>query len=114
MGMTGLNTVPTARMDAPGTARIGVSHLDPHNHAFIGFQIAKPLYINLRQSMMVSSVGEKPDTVYPGMDFKLRLKEEGRYAPELVFGMDSALGHKRFSSEYFALSKRVYDFDFTL
>lgn len=112
-GIIGLNAVPSARMDAEGTVRAGVSTLDPHNHAFLGMQIAKPLYINLRQSMGVSSIGEKPSRVYPGMDIKLRLKEESRYAPEISFGMDSALGHQRFSSEYFALSKRFYDFDFT-
>ncbi|PZQ46956.1 MAG: hypothetical protein DI551_04180 [Micavibrio aeruginosavorus] len=112
-GMIGLNTIPTARMDEEGIARAGLSTLDPYNHAFIGMQIAKPLYVNLRQSMEVSSIGEQPHRVYPGMDFKLRLGEEGRYAPEIAFGMDSALGHKRFSSEYFALSKRYYNFDFT-
>lgn len=113
LGMIGLNTVPTARMDEEGTVRAGVSTNDPYNHAFIGMQIAKPLYVNLRQSMLVSSVGDKPQYVYPGMDLKLRLKEEGKYAPEISFGMDSAFGHKRFSSEYLALSKRFYDFDFT-
>lgn len=112
-GMLGLNTIPSARMDEEGTARIGISANDPYNHAFIGMQIAKPLYVNLRQSMLVSSIGQKPMMVYPGMDLKLRIAEEGRYRPEISFGMNSALGHKRFSSEYFALSKRYYDFDFT-
>ncbi len=112
-GMIGLNTVPTARMDQAGTMRAGISTLDPHNHAFIGLQVAKPLYVNLRQSMYITSAGQKPDFVYPGMDIKLRLKEEGRYMPEIAFGMDAPLGHQRFSSEYFALSKRWYDFDFT-
>jgi len=112
-GSIGLNTVPSARMDKPGTVRIGASTSDPYDHAFMGVQIAKPLYVNLRQSMQVSSVLEKPQRVYPGMDFKLRLSEEGRYAPEFAIGMDSALGHRRFSSEYVALSKRVNDFDFT-
>lgn len=92
---------------------MGLSSSDPYNHAFMGMQIAKPLYINLRQSMQISSVSEKPEMVYPGMDIKLRLGEEGRYAPAVVFGMNSALGHMRQSSEYFALSKRYYDFDFT-
>ncbi len=112
-GMQGLNITPTARMDEAGTMRAGVSTLDPYNHAFLGFQIAKPLYINLRQSMLVSSIGDKPSRVYPGMDVKLRLREEGRYAPAVAFGMNSLIGHKRFSSEYVALSKRYYDFDFT-
>ncbi len=113
MGIVGLNAVPSARMDQEGVARVGTSSLDPHNHAFIGLQIAKPLYVSLRQSMEVSSIGEKPEMVYPGMDIKLRLKKEGRYAPEIAFGMNSMLGHERFSSEYFALSKRYYDFDMT-
>jgi hypothetical protein len=113
MGLIGLNTIPSARMDEEGTMRAGASHADPHNHVFIGLQVAKPLYINLRQSMLVSSVGDKPSLVYPGMDIKLRLKKEGRYMPEISFGMNSALGDSRFSSEYFALSKRWYDFDFT-
>lgn len=112
-GIIGLNTVPTARMDKEGTIRFGASHLDPHNHAFMGMQIAKPLYINLRQSMLVSSLGDKPKRVYPGMDIKLRIADEDRYTPEISFGMDSAIGHKRYSSEYFSLSKRVYDFDLT-
>lgn len=111
--MVGLNTVPTARMDRAGILRIGASHLDPYNHAYAGIQLASPLYVNLRQSMLVSSVGDKPDNVYPGLDFKLRIMKEDRYSPDLVFGMDSALGHARHSSEYFTLSKRIYDFDIT-
>ncbi len=112
-GMIGLNTVPTARMDKEGTVRIGMGTADPYNHGFIGFQIAKPLYINLRQSMLVSSLTKEPQRVYPGMDIKLRIASEGKLSPDIVFGMDSLMGHKRFSSEYFALSKRYYDFDFT-
>lgn len=100
-------------MDEEGTMRVGIATSDPYNHAFIGFQIAKPLYVNLRQSMLVSSITKEPSRVYPGMDIKLRIAKEGRYHPNIVFGMNSVLGHERFSSEYFALSKRYYDFDFT-
>ncbi len=112
-GAIGLNTIPTARMDKFGTMRAGVSTSGPYNHAFLGLQIATPLSVHLRQSMLISSVGDKPDRVYPGMDIKLRLANEGRYRPAIAFGANSLLGHKRFSSEYFALSKRYYDFDFT-
>lgn len=112
-GMTGLNTIPSARMDSPGTIRVGLSHGDPYNHAFIGFQVAKPLYINLRQTMEVSSILKEPDLVHPGLDVKLQLADEGRYRPAIAFGIDGALGSKRMSSEYFTLSKRIYDFDVT-
>lgn len=113
LGVGGLNRVPSARMDADQTMRLGVSTAGPYNHAFLGLQIAKPLTVNLRQSMEISSILDEPERVYPGMDIKLRLMEEGRYQPELAFGMNSVLGHQRFSSEYVALSKRFYDWDFT-
>lgn len=112
-GVAGLNTVPSARMDESGTLRIGAARLEPYNHVFAGMQVTDYFYVNLRQSMMTESTLKTPERVYPGMDFKLRLAKEGRYRPELSFGMDSVLGHKRFSSEYFVLSKRYYDFDFT-
>lgn len=112
-GPLGLNTVPNARMDVAGTAKIGVSTLDPYLHGYIGFQIAKPLYINIRQSAEFSSLGTEPDRLYPGVDLKLRLLEETRSRPEIAIGLQSAIGHKRMAGEYLALSKRYKDFDFT-
>lgn len=112
-GVTGLNTIPIARMEKSGILRVGAAHMEPYNHVFAGMQVTDYLYINLRQSIMAESVLKRPERVYPGLDFKLRLAKEGRYMPELSFGMDSVLGHRRFSSEYFVLSKRYHDFDLT-
>lgn len=47
-GSLGLNTVPSARMDETGTVRFGVSALDPYAYAYLGFQLAEPLYVQLR------------------------------------------------------------------
>src|SRR5690554_1425220 len=77
-GPLGLNTVPSARMDETGTMRAGLSTLDPYVHGFIGFQLADPLYINLRQSAEVSNLNGDADRLYPGVDFKLRLLTETR------------------------------------
>lgn len=112
-GIQGLNTVPTARMDTPGTVRAGLAALDPYTHAFLGFQIAEPLYINLRQTGESSGIKDDPDRLYPGMDFKLRLKKETAYIPEIAIGLQSAFGHRRTAAEYLAFSKRYRDFDFT-
>lgn len=112
-GPLGLNTVPSARMDKAGVIRVGVSILDPYRHGFIGFQIADPLYVQLRQSGTGSRLGDTPDGLYPGMDLKIRLAKEDRYTPEIALGMNSAFGHKKTASEYIALSKRWRDFDFT-
>ncbi len=112
-GITGLNIIPTARMDQAGTLRLGTAYAEPYHHIFAGFQIAAPLSVTMRQSLYAPSFGKTPQTVYPGLDFKLRLRQEGRYAPAIAFGMNGALGHRRFSSEYLALSKRFYDLDLT-
>jgi hypothetical protein len=112
-GVQGLNTVPSARMDDSGTVRAGVSTLDPYANAFLGFQLAEPLYISLRQTAEVSGLTEDPIRLYPGLDLKLRLLEESAYAPAIAIGLQSAVGHKRSAGEYLTLSKRFGDFDVT-
>lgn len=112
-GMLGLNIIPSARMDEAGTMRAGISHLDPYIHGYLGFQITPSFYLNFRQTGEVSSLKEAATRVYPGMDFKLRLKEENDVFPEISIGMNSAFGHKKIASEYLTLSKRYKDFDFT-
>lgn len=112
-GPLGLNTVPSARMDEPGTVRAGIAALDPYIHSFAGIQIAAPLYIGLRQTAEVSGLRDSADRLYPGMDIKLRLAREGPHTPEISVGIQSALGHKRMAGEYLALSKRWSGFDFT-
>lgn len=113
LGPLGLNTTPGARMDEPGTIRAGISTLDPYLHGVISAQIARPLAITLRQSAEISGMRANPDRLYPGMDAKLRLREETAHGPEIALGLQSAAGHKRMAGEYIALSKRYGDFDFT-
>lgn len=112
-GPIGLNTVPTARMDKAGTVRAGVSALDPYVHGWLGFQIAEPLYIGLRQSAETSDISADPDRLYPGVDIKWRLLKETRARPEIAIGLQSAIGHKRMAGEYLTASKRYGNFDFT-
>lgn len=112
-GAPGLNTVPSARMYEEGTVSVGASTLDPYLHGFLGFQIAKPLFVNIRQTAEISNINKDPDRLYPGVDLKLRLLEEGAYRPEMAIGLQSAVGHKRMAGEYLALSKRYRNFDFT-
>ncbi len=112
LGNLGLNNIPSARMDDIGITRVGISYNEPYTHGFIGFQIAQPLYINVRQS--VERKYAKPQrALYPALDFKLRLQEESSKKPSVAFGIDSAIGHSRTSSEYITLSKRHHNFDFT-
>ncbi len=113
MGPLGLNTIPNARSDPQGTVTFGISTLDPYVHSFIGFQLADPLFISVRQTAEVSNINEDARRLYPGVDFKLRLLTENRSRPEVALGLQSAIGHKRMAGEYIAASKRYKDFDFT-
>lgn len=112
-GTIGLNTVPSARMDESGTISAGISTLDPYAHSFLGFQIAEPLYVGIRQTAEISDIFDDANRLYPGLDFKLRLLKESAYAPEIAIGAASAIGHRRSAGEYIALSKRYHDLDFT-
>lgn len=112
-GSLGLNTVPSARMDSPGTVRTTITTIDPYLHAGIHAQIAAPLTLSLRQSAEISNINADPDRLYPGVDLKIRLATENAWRPEIALGLLSAFGHKRMSSEYLAASKRYENFDFT-
>lgn len=112
-GPLGLNIVPSARMDKDGALRASVSTLDPYIHSTLGVQLAPPLYIALRQSAEISDINGDARRLYPGIDLKLRLMEEGRARPGIALGLQSAVGHKRMAGEYLALSKRYKAFDFT-
>lgn len=112
-GTLGLNAVPSARMDEKGTIRLGAGTSDPYIHSFLGFQVADPLYVSVRQTAEVSSLTGSPDSLHPGIDFKLRLVEETATRPAIAIGFESAYGLKRMGSEYVSLSKRFNNFDFT-
>jgi len=112
-GFLGLNTVPSARLNKAGTIRGGVSALDPFVHGFIGAQITTPLYVQFRQTSETSGIFNDADKLLPGVDLKLRLVKEGPRHPAIAIGVQSALGHRRMSGEYLAMSKRYNNWDFT-
>lgn len=111
-GSLGLNVVPNARMDQPGTIRLGASKVGDYQFGTLGMQISDRLYLGVRQSSL-----KNPDTdqkqLFPGMDLKYRLFRERSLRPEISVGFQSLFGHKRMSAEYLALSKRYEQFDFT-
>lgn len=109
-GLIGLNTIPSARMDPEGTFRVGSGYDGFYTHLTAGTQIADHLYLGLRQTMD----NAEPSGFYPGMDFKLRLFREAKLRPEIAIGIQSAFGNRRMAGEFLTLSKRYYDFDFTM
>ena len=112
-GVPGLLTLPNARMHTPETIIMHTGALDPYFHGILGLQIAKPLYIALRQTALTSSLNGQADRLYPGIDLRLRLVEENQCAPDITVGLQSAFGHKRTAAEYIVASKRFGAFDLT-
>lgn len=112
-GSLGLISSPNARHDKPGTIRFNISNTSPYLHTALGLQLAKSLYINLRQTSQTSSLIGDSKKMTPGIDFKLRLVKEGFYNPEISIGINSAIGHKKHSSEYIVFSKLIKNIDYT-
>jgi hypothetical protein len=100
-------------MEKSGTVRLGAATADPYAHLYLSVQPADSVNITLRQTAETSDLQADPDRLYPGIDLKFRLMEEGKYRPELSLGLLSAIGHKRMAGEYLAMSKRYGDLDFT-
>lgn len=112
-GTPGLLNVPNARMWEPGTAVLHTGATGPYFHGVLGLQIARPLYIGLRQTAQSSSLRGQAERLYPGIDLKLRLLEESAHLPDITVGLQSAFGHRRMGGEYIAATKRFGDFDVT-
>lgn len=112
-GTGGYISVPSARMARSGTVYAGVSRGSPFAHGFIGVQLGSILEVTARQTGKTQSPFKHPERLYPGVDLKIGLMEEGRFLPALALGVQSAVGHRVSAGEYLAASKRFGEFDVT-
>lgn len=119
MGTTGLLQMPTGRMQDDGAFAVGLSHVYPYYRYFISAQLTPWLETALRytqiQDRLYGPESFSGDQQYKdrGFDVKVRLLKEGRYTPDLSFGMRDVAGSGLFASEYVVSTRRWYDFDFT-
>lgn len=117
-GSVGLQQTPTARMPPDGSMTGGVSGLGRlHRHVTLSAQPLPWLEITARNSLYPGYFG----LTEPGLDVKLRLRDEDRHGPALVVGgrdvTGSGLdlpGKGRFAGEYLALTRRWEDLDISL
>jgi hypothetical protein len=104
---------PICAIADQGDVDVTLSTLDPYLQTSLGFQVAEPLYLSLRQTAEISSITNRADRLYPGMDIKLILIQEDAYIPKTTLNLQSALGHKRMAGESLELSKRYKAFNAT-
>lgn len=119
-GAVGLVQVPTARMGDDGDFRFGVSIQSPYNHLFAGLQWLPWLETGLRytevSNRLYGTEDFSGDQSYKdrGVDFRVRLLEEGEYLPAIALGFQDIGGTGLFSSEYLVASRRFGSLDLTL
>jgi len=117
-GGIGLLQMPNARMAPDGSMSGGLTALgDLHRHYTISAQPLPWLEVTGRNSAYPGYYGLSE----PGLDLKLRLRQEDERGPALVVGgrdiTGSGLdlpGKGRFAGEYIALSRRWWDVDLSL
>jgi hypothetical protein len=114
LGGSGLVTIPSARLLPEGTMAPGVEAVGGlYVHTSLSATPLEWLEATLRQTWRPSPDPQFDLPIEAGLDLKLRLLTESRWRPALALALRDLTGG-RFSSEALVLSKRWYDWDFTL
>jgi len=119
-GGTGLMEIPTARLIKENTYRIGISQIEPYRIFYGAISPIKGLEIDGRITEILGTETTNPGWQNYGnykdksIDFKYQLIPEGKYMPAIALGIMDPHGTRIYSSQYVALSKQIYPFDFTI
>lgn len=117
-GGVGLWQTPSARMKPDGQFDFVYSHVWPYSRGNVVFQAFPWMEAIVRYTDIsnvryaASSTGQSNKD--KSLDVKFRLAKEGYYLPAIAVGFRDFGGTGLFSSEYFVMSKRFNNFDFTL
>lgn len=118
-GDTGLALLPTARFQDEGTLKLGLSSFYPYEITSIAatpfpWMEAVFRYTEIKNEKYgPASYSGNQTNKDKGFDFKFQLKRESKYLPSLALGLRDLAGEARFSSEYFAFTKRFDNLDLT-
>jgi hypothetical protein len=118
-GGVGLLQTPTARMSDDGELKAGISLVSPYNQLLLGVQLFPWMETQLRYIEISNRLYGPEDfsgnQTYKdrGVDFKIRLVEEGEYLPNISVGVMDIGGTGLFASEYLVANRRYHDFDFS-
>lgn len=120
-GQSGLMNMPDARMEADGQYGLGYSYDSPYstlwtNLTFLPYLQMNGRFVGIRgtpgfNGKYQQSYGSYKDKV---IDLKLRLLEEGPFAPSIAVGKTDLLGTGLFAGQYIAASKQFGRLDTTL
>lgn len=117
-GGVGLMQTPTARMAPLGGFAFSLSRTAPYRRYGVFFQPTEWLeagfrYVEVENRRYLAATDDR-NNLDKGIDFKVRLREEDRYWPQIAIGARDIGGTGLFSSEYLVASKRWHSLDFSL
>jgi hypothetical protein len=116
-GETGLLQTPTARMAPAGHARFHWSSVWPYTRGTVMLQPVDWLEAGFRYTDIANRAygpGNPQSYKDKSIDFKLRLRGESAFWPQIALGVRDIGGTGYFSGEYLVASKRWGDFDASL
>ncbi|NIL16342.1 YjbH domain-containing protein [Pseudomonas sp. AN3A02] len=119
-GGVGLLQTPTARMAPVGELSANANRTDPYSRYSFSLQPFDWLEGSFRYTAIsnrkygAEALSGSQSFKDKAIDFKARLWEESRWAPQLAFGARDIGGTGLFSSEYFVANKRYGNLDFSL
>lgn len=118
-GGIGLLQTPTARMAPDGDIAFTASHNSPYSRYNVTLQPFPWLegsfrYINVANIRYGPNIAGDQNYKDKSIDFKVRLWQESRWAPDVAFGVRDLGGTGFFSSEYLVASKNFGPFDASL
>lgn len=120
LGGAGLLQMPSARFAPEGEVAFATTRVYPYLRNALTVQPLPWLEAVLRyttiQNRLYGPESFSGDQLFKdkGIDLKLRLVEESSTLPQVVLGFRDVGGTGLFGGEYLALSRRYYNFDFTL
>lgn len=117
-GSVGLLQSPTARMAPEGRLTSSISHVSPYTHINVFAQPFPWLEAGFRYSDVANrlygpSIAGDQSYKDKSVDFKLRLRQETAWWPEMALGARDITGSGLFSGEYLVGSKRIGPFDWS-
>ncbi len=112
--------IPTARILTENSYRMGISQIAPYRYYYGAVSPLKGLEIDGRITEVLDVEvegevwGDYGNYKDKALDIKYQLVPEGKFVPAIALGIMDPHGTRVYSSQYIAVSKQIYPFDFTL
>ena len=115
LGTTGLIDIPTARMLEDGDLKVTLSAQKIANMNNLTYQVTPWLEATFRYTIFNPDNPVRNTFTLDGLNdrsysAKIKIFDERKYRPQVVFGMQDIIGTGTLNAEYFVASKKINNF----